>query len=162
MVSILNRLGVDTIFLVYGAAIAGLVEALESSGIRHICPMHEQAAGFMAEGYSKMNGFGVAMATSGPGALNLVTPIANCYYDSCPVLFITGQVNSRFMRPNDKIRQVGFQETPIVDIVRPITKFAVTVTADNAIEMTDKAIYLAKAGRPGPTLLDVPLDVQRA
>lgn len=125
--------------------------------------MHEQAAGFMAEGYAKISGFGVALATSGPGGLNLVTCIGNCYYDSTPVLFITGQVNSRFMRPDDSVRQVGFQETPIVDIVKPITKSAVTVKDPKiALSVLDALISLAKAGRPGPVLLDLPIDVQRA
>ena len=77
--------------------------------------MHEQAGGFAAEGYAKIKGdLGVALATSGPGGQNFVTPIGNCFYDSVPCLFITGQINSRFLRPDESIRQIGFQETDIV------------------------------------------------
>lgn len=124
--------------------------------------MHEQAAGFMAEGYAKVHGFGVAMATSGPGGLNMVTCIGNCYYDSVPVLFITGQVNTRFMRPDDSIRQVGFQETDIVGVVKPITKLACTVKdPEDVPDVLNALIRTAKAGRPGPTLLDLPTDVQK-
>ena len=125
--------------------------------------MHEQAAAFMAEGYSKIRGFGVAMATSGPGGLNMVTGIGNCYYDSTPVLFITGQVQTRFIKQSPEIRQLGFQETDIVSIVKPITKFAKTVkTAAEAMQYLDYALMIAKTGRPGPVLLDIPVDIQRA
>jgi acetolactate synthase-1/2/3 large subunit len=125
--------------------------------------MHEQAAGFMAEGYAKVHGFGVAMATSGPGGLNMVTCLGNCYYDSVPVLFITGQVNSKFMRPDDSVRQVGFQETPIVDVAKPISKAAITVKdPEYVLKALDILIDRAKSGRPGPTLLDLPTDVQKA
>ena len=92
---ILRRLSeeVDTVFGVYGGAVAELFDAFtRQNKLRYICPMHEQAGAFMAEGYSKVHGFGVAMATSGPGGHNLITGIGNCYYDSVPVLFITGQV----------------------------------------------------------------------
>lgn len=162
--AILERLSkeVDTVFLVYGGACAELVDAFtRQTKLRYVCPMHEQAASFMAEGYSKVRGFGVAISTSGPGGLNMVTGIANCYYDSCPVLFITGQVHTKFMRPNESIRQLGFQETPIVDVVKPITKYAAVAT-ENVLQQLDLAIHMAKSGRPGPSLLDIPVDVQRA
>ncbi len=156
----------DVVFGVYGGAISDLWDALPRNGLQYVCPMHEQAAGFMAEGYAKIRGFGVCLTTSGPGALNTVTCIGNCYYDSVPVLFITGQVNSKFMRPDDSVRQVGFQETPIVDIVKPITKSAVTLKSpeliSSAYNVLDAMISIAKAGRPGPVLLDLPIDVQKA
>lgn len=164
--AILARLAleVDTVFGVYGGAIAELWDAFtRQDKLKYVCPMHEQAASFMAEGYAKVRGFGVAMATSGPGGLNMVTGIGNCFYDSCPMLFITGQVQTRFIKPSPEIRQLGFQETDIVSIVKPITKYAVTVLRpEQALPMLDMAIYLAKAGRPGPVLLDLPVDVQRA
>ena len=163
--AILQRLAleVDTVFGVYGGAIAELWDAFtRQEKLKYVCPMHEQAASFMAEGYSKVHGFGVAMSTSGPGGLNMVTGIGNCFYDSTPVLFITGQVQSRFMKP-EGMRQLGFQETDIVSIVKPITKFAVTVkTALQAMQCLDHAIMIAKSGRPGPVLIDLPVDVQRA
>ena len=162
--AIIKRLSleVDTIFLVYGGAIAELVDAFSRSDLNYVCPMHEQAAGFMAEGYAKIRGFGVAIATSGPGGLNLVTCIGNCYYDSTPVLFITGQVNSKFMKSPGQ-RQLGFQETDIVSICKPITKYAVTIKeASDALPALNAAIRCAKEGRPGPVLLDICSDVQRA
>ena len=163
---ILRRLSeeVDTVFGVYGGAVAELFDAFtRQDKLEYVCPMHEQAAAFMAEGYAKVKGFGVAMATSGPGGHNLVTGIANCYYDSVPVLFITGQVATNLIRPTDELRQLGFQETPIVDIVKPITKYAdqLRYLAD-VLYLLDGAILMAKSGRPGPVLLDIPADVQRA
>lgn len=163
---ILRRLAdeVDTVFGVYGGAISEIWDAFtRQDKLKYVCPMHEQAAAFMAEGYSKIHGFGVAMATSGPGAHNMVTGIANCFYDSVPVLFITGQVQRNLIRCKDSgLRQLGFQETPIVDIVRPITKFAETVMDEKfALDTLDHAISIAKSLRPGPILLDIPTDVQR-
>lgn len=161
---ILDRIAkeVDTVFLVYGGAIAPLVNEMPGR-IKYVCPMHEQSASFMAEGYAKIKGFGVAISTSGPGAHNMVTGIANCYYDSTPVLFITGQVARNLMRPDDSFRQVGFQETPITDIVKPITKYAATVMDPaQVLPMLDMAIFIAKTGRPGPVLIDLPVDIQKA
>lgn len=162
--AILARLSleVDLVFGVYGGAIAELWDAFTRSDLKYVCPMHEQAAGFMAEGYAKVRGFGVAMATSGPGGLNMVTAIANCYYDSTPVLFITGQVQRQFIKQSPLVRQLGFQETDIVSIVKPITKYAETMMEPESVsEKLDFAIKTAKEGRPGPVLLDIPVDVQR-
>lgn len=154
---------VDVVFGVYGGAISNLWDAFPRNNLAYCCPMHEQAAGFMAEGYAKIRGFGVAMATSGPGGLNLVTCVGNCYYDSVPVLFITGQVNTRFMKQDPNLRQLGFQETEITEIVKPITKRAITVkNPAYVMPVLDGLIQLAKDGRPGPVLLDLPTDVQSA
>jgi acetolactate synthase I/II/III large subunit len=161
----LAKEGIDTAFTVYGGAISELMDAFtRQSAIRYIVPMHEQAAAFGAEGYAKMKGVpGLAIATSGPGGQNMVTGIANCYYDSTPCIFITGQVQTKFMRPDNRIRQLGFQESPIVDIVREITKYAVTVKDVRYFdEQLEDAIHLCKSGRPGSVLLDIPGDVQRA
>lgn len=106
---------------------------------------------------------GVAIATSGPGATNLVTGIANAYFDSVPCVFLTGQVSTHLMRRSPAIRQEGFQETDIVSIVKPITKFAETVTDPLRIRFTlEKAFFLAESGRPGSVLIDLPHNVQRA
>ena len=151
------------VFGVYGGAISDLWDALPRNGLGYVCPMHEQSAGFMAEGYCKIAGFGVVITTSGPGALNIVTCLGNCFYDSVPVLFITGQVNTRFMRPDDSVRQIGFQETDIVSVAKPLTKAAVTVKcAEDVLPTLDSLIDEAKTGRPGPVLLDLPIDVQKS
>ena len=124
--------------------------------------INEQSAGFSADGYARTCGkIGVAIATSGPGATNLVTPIADCYFDSVPVLFITGQVNT-YEYNNFNIRQNAFQETNIVDIVKSITKYAKTITNSKDIKYElQKAVSIANSGRKGPVLLDIPMDVQR-
>lgn len=165
---ILQRLakeGIDRIFLVYGAAMGEIADAMyRQTAIKYCNPMHEQAAGFMAEGYAKAGKpFGVALVTSGPGGGNLVTCIQNAFYDSVPMLFLTGQVNSRFMRPSTMIRQLGFQETDICGIVNTITKYSAPVLEPKRIRYKlEKAIWHAKSGRPGPVLLDIPIDVQKA
>ena len=160
----LSEAGIDTAFVVYGGAISELMDAFtRQDKVRYVVTIHEQAAGFAAEGYAKAKGIpGCAIATSGPGGGNLVTPIQDCFYDSTPAIFITGQVQSRFIRPTEQMRQLGFQETPIVDIVMPITKWAYCVTNPQQIAWAmDNALRICKSGRPGPVLLDIPIDVQK-
>lgn len=162
--------GISKVFLLQGAANNSLLYALaDTDGIDYVCGQHEAACGHMAEGYAKVSGKpGVAVATSGPGGQNLVTAIANCYYDSVPALFLTGQVMSRFIRPEGSpvragLRQLGFQETPITEIVAPITKHAAVVQNPEHIRYAlEHALWLCQEGRPGPVLLDLPIDVQCA
>ena len=124
---------------------------------------HEQGAAMAACGYAQVSGkTGVAYATSGPGATNLITGIANAYMDSIPTLFITGQVNSFEQKGNMGVRQRGFQETDIVSMVKPVTKYAVQVNDATKIKYClDKAFYIANHGRKGPVLLDIAMDVTR-
>ena len=161
----LADLGVKDIFEVYGGANGDLIDAFtRTDKTRYVSVIHEQAGGFAAETYARVSGKpGVAIATSGPGGHNFVTPIANCYYDSVPCLFMTGQVKTEFLRPNASIRQIGFQETDIVKIVEPITKYAKLVTNPQDIRYElEKALFIAQDKRPGPVLLDLPIDVQKA
>lgn len=125
---------------------------------------HEQAGAFAAEAYARINGrLGVAMATSGPGALNMLTGIGSCFFDSVPCLFITGQVNTYEYKFNRSVRQMGFQETDIVSVAKPLTKYSeMVVYADNIRYCLEKAVFLAKNGRPGPVLLDIPMNIQRS
>lgn len=165
IINYLADYGIDTIFVVNGAADAQLIDAFtRTNKTKYVAVMHEQAGGFAAEGYAKISGKpGVAIATSGPGGMNLVTPIGNCFYDSVPCLFITGQINSQFLRQDSEIRQVGFQETDIAAIVSPITKYAKCLRnpLDVRYEL-EKALFLAQDRRPGPALLDIPMDIQKA
>ena len=164
IINYLADYGIEDVFLVYGAANGDLVDAFtRNDKIRYVAVMHEQGGGFSAEGHAKISGkIGVALATSGPGGMNFVTPIGNCYYDSIPCLFITGQINSQFMRPDKSIRQIGFQETDIVSVVEPMTKYAKTITDPSDVKYElEKAIHLATEGRPGPVLLDIPINVQK-
>jgi acetolactate synthase-1/2/3 large subunit len=158
--------GIDTVFLVYGGAMGEIADAFtRQTKIRYVCAQHEQGAVFFAEGYAKTKGVpGVVLVTSGPGGGNIVTGLQNCYYDSTPLIAITGQVSSNLIRPpKSRLRQLGFQETPIVDIAWPITKYAVTPAGPtHAMFCIETAIKEARGGRPGPVVLDIPLDVQKA
>jgi acetolactate synthase-1/2/3 large subunit len=157
--------GITHIFEVAGGSLAHLLDAVYGKkNIKTVSMHHEMAAAIAAEGYARTSGnLGVAMATSGPGATNLITGIGSCFFDSIPCIFITGQVNTyefKFKRP---VRQVGFQETDIVRIVKPIVKDSVLVANPKKIKYyLEKAVYIAKSGRPGPVLLDIPLNIQRA
>lgn len=156
---------VSKVFGYIGGMVAHLTDSLYlSSSVEMVNTIHEQGAGFAAEGYARTTGgIGVAIATSGPGATNLLTPMASCFFDSTPVLFITGQVNTFEYKKYPSIRQCGFQETNIVDMAKPITKYAVLVDKieDLRYEL-EKAIYLMNEGRKGPALIDLPMNIQRS
>jgi acetolactate synthase I/II/III large subunit len=134
----------------------------EFEKIRVVSVHHEQAAAFAADATGRITGVpGVAMATSGPGAINLLTGIGSCHFDSSPAVFITGQVNRHELRGERAIRQLGFQESDIVAMAQPVTKAAWQVpTPEDLPKMLERAFDLALAGRPGPVLLDVPMDIQ--
>ena len=156
--------GIDKMFVVYGAANGDLIDAFtRNDKTDYVAVMHEQGGGFAAEGYAKVSGRpGVAMATSGPGGMNLLTSMGNCYYDSIPCIFITGQINSQFLRPDPSIRQVGFQETDIVSMAEPVTKYAVMIDEAKDVKyILEKAYHTCLEGRPGPVLLDIPLNIQK-
>jgi len=157
--------GVSHVFELAGGVITHLLDSIYSRHDLQCVPVHhEQAAAFAAEAYSRINGnLGLAMATSGPGALNLVTGIGSCYFDSVPCLFITGQVNTYEYKFGKAVRQLGFQETDIVNVVKLLTKYAELVADAEQIRYhLEKAVYLARSGRPGPVLLDLPMNIQRA
>ncbi len=165
IINTLEKQKIKEVFLVTGGAIAFLVDALHNrKNIRYICMQHEQSAAMAAEAYSRLGpGLGVAMATSGPGATNLITGICCAWFDSIPTLYITGQVNTNEQIGDRKVRQIGFQEANIVDIVKPITKFSEKLeNAEDIGYLMDKAIKIAKSGRPGPVLLDIPVNLQYA
>lgn len=164
VISYIGKAGVKIVFEVCGGAITHLLDSLyRQNKVKTVSMHHEQAAAFAAEGYSRTSeNIGCAMATSGPGATNLITGIGSSYFDSIPCLFITGQVNTYEYKFNSKIRQIGFQETDIVNIVRPIVKDAILVKDSDRIKfILEKSFYISKSGRPGPVLLDLPMNVQR-
>jgi acetolactate synthase-1/2/3 large subunit len=147
--------GVDVIFGLPGGAILPVYDPIIDSPIRHILVRHEQGAGHMAEGYAQATGRpGVAMVTSGPGATNIVTPIADAFMDSIPMVVITGQV------PSAAIGTDAFQEVDIVGITRGITKHNELVTeAADIPRVIREAFHIATTGRPGPVLVDIPKDI---
>lgn len=158
LVQALEREGVDTVFAYPGGASMEIHQALtRSETVSNILCRHEQGEIFAAEGYAKVTGrVGVCIATSGPGATNLVTGLADAMMDSVPLVAITGQV------PRKLIGTDGFQETPIVEVTRAITKHNYLVMDINDLPRVIKeAFYLARTGRPGPVLVDVPKDIQQ-
>lgn len=160
----LESRGITTVFELVGGMITHILDSInQKTNINIVSMHHEQAAAFAAEGFARINGLpGIALATSGPGATNLVTGIGSCYFDSVPSIFITGQVNRNEQKGDKQIRQLGFQETNIVSIVQNITKWAVKVDdPESFIKILDKAFDIATTGRPGPVLIDIPMDVQR-
>jgi acetolactate synthase-1/2/3 large subunit len=154
----LQREGVEVVFGFPGGRIMDVYHCRQDYGIRHILVRHEQGATHAADGYARVSGkVGTVLVTSGPGATNLVTGIANAMMDSSPMVCLTGQV------PTSVIGSDAFQETDITGITLPITKhnYLVTDVADLA-EVIHEAYYIARSGRPGPVLIDLPQDVQRA
>ena len=159
----LERQKVDTIFGILGGAILPVYDELCShKKIRHILARHEQCAAHEAEGYAKASGrVGVCMATSGPGATNLVTGIANAYMDSSPIVALTGQVPSSGVNTSYMIGKDAFQEADIIGIVTAVTKYSYQPRSIAEIpEMVNNAFYLANTGRPGPVLIDLPKNIQ--
>ena len=156
--------GIKDVFFVEGSACASLIVAIaRNKNLKYYCTLHEQAGAFAVDGYFKANRkLSVMIATSGPGGQNLLNGVAASYYDSVPVLYLTGQINSRFIKPSFSIRQHGFQENDIVSMAKPVTKYARMVkdARDIRFEM-EKALHIATSGRPGPVLLDIPMDIQK-
>lgn len=162
----LYQRGLNRVFLITGGACAFMVDAIaRHPELDYVCLLHEQSAAMAADAVWRVRRkVGAAMATSGPGATNLLTGIACSYFDSIPTLYITGQVNqtesSAFL--GAQVRQAGFQETNIVDMVKPITKYAVQVkTVSDLKRELPKALQIATSGRMGPVLIDVPMNVQK-
>jgi acetolactate synthase I/II/III large subunit len=150
--------GVDLVFGYPGGAIMPLYDALDGSGVRHVLTRHEQGAVFAAEGYARVTGkVGVAMATSGPGATNLVTGIADAKMDSVPLVCITGQVRTAMIGTD------AFQETDVFGVTLSLTKWSRLVrTIDEIPEVIAEGFHWARSGRPGPIVIDIPTDILKA
>lgn len=159
----LKRKGIDTVFELQGGMITRIIDAIHhEGGIKIVSMHHEQAAAMAADAYGRItNKPGIALATSGPGATNLLTGIGNCFFDSVPAIFITGQVNLNEQKGNLPTRQIGFQETDIVSMAKPITKKAHAIkTAKEVPHIFEEAYKIAISGRPGPVLIDIPMNIQ--
>ena len=158
LICALEKEGVDIVFGLPGGANLPIYDALVDASFRHILVRHEQSAAHMADGYARIKRkAGVCFATSGPGATNLITGIATAYADSSPMIAITGQV------PLPMLGKDAFQETDIIGVANPCTKYAFQPRmASDIPEMVKKSFYIAESGRPGPVLIDIPKDVQQA
>jgi acetolactate synthase-1/2/3 large subunit len=161
------EIGVKHVFLVTGGGAMHLNDSLgREKRIEYVCNHHEQASAIAAEGYARITGnLGVAMVTSGPGGTNALTGVLGCWLDSIPALFLSGQIKytTTVESTGLPLRQLGDQEADIVSMVRSVTKYAQMVRKPETIRYHfDRAVYLARNGRPGPVWLDIPLDVQAA
>lgn len=163
MAAFLADQGIDHVFAVCGGGAMHLVDSFGGrEDLRYIATHHEQAAAMAAEGYARISGKpGLCLVTSGPGGTNAITGVYGAWVDSIPTIFISGQVTQDTLIKDTGLRQFGIQEGNIVELVKPITKYAVTVTDPLTIRHhLEKAYHLATSGRPGPVWLDIPLDVQ--
>jgi acetolactate synthase-1/2/3 large subunit len=154
----------DKVFMLSGGGIMYLLDSLgKSEKLGYVCNYHEQACAIAADGYARMNGFGVCFVTFGPGAVNALAGVVGAWYDSVPMLIVSGQVRSNLVADYTKVRQVGPQEGNVLEMVKPVTKYAVSLRDPNMIlSELEKAYHIAKAGRPGPVWLELPLDMQSA
>ncbi len=163
LVNVLKENGVKTVFGVQGSGtVIQIFDSLgHTDGIDYVCTLHEQAAGMAADAYSQVTGgFGACVATCGPGATNLYTSIAGSYYNSNPVIYIIGQPQLSMMKGDTRVRHYGAQEIDDLNIFAPVTKYvAIIHNKENARYEIEKALYVAKSGRPGPVIIAIPDDV---
>ncbi len=163
IINFLENEGVKHIFMLPGGMAMHINDSMgNSKTIKSICMLHEQACSFAAESYARItNNLGVVCTTCGPAATNTLTGVACAWIESTPLLVITGQVKRADMAQDPNLRQLGVQEVRIVDIAKPITKYTTCITDPSRIRYEmEKAAYICKEGRPGPVLLDIPVDVQ--
>ena len=162
----IRKQGIEDVFMVSGGGLMFLTDGLAcNNGINKICCHHEQAVAMAAVGYAKYKGMGCAYVTTGCGGTNTMTGVLNAWQDNVPCIFISGQckIKETLSYVNLPIRQVGVQEADIVQLVSPITKYAVMIDKkEDVLYHMEKAFYLAKTGRPGPVWIDVPMDIQSA
>lgn len=165
MAKFIHQLGVSHVFTVSGAGDLHILDSIRRHPeLQYICNHHEQASAMAAFAFSRATkNIGVCLITTGPGATNAITGMIDCWVDSVPGLYISGQVQRKYMIGNLGIRQNGIQEINIVDMVKPVTKYAACIDDPTKIRWyLEKAVYEAKSGRPGPSWLDVPMDIQSA
>lgn len=160
---VFRKNAIDRIFLYPGGTIAPLINACLKIGIRYECFKNEQGAGYAALAYARLTGRPqVVMVTSGPGVTNVVTPLADAFYDSTPLVLVTGQIGTGDLKARKAVRQRGFQEVPTVDLTRPISKKSVCLLSlEDVFREVPESFRLAAANRMGPVVIDFPMDMQR-
>ena len=162
IVKALKKNDIKEVFVYPGGTIAAILDLLEKNNIRIFCSRHEQGAGYAALAASKIkNKPQVTIVSSGPGVTNVITPIADAFYDSVPMVVFTGQVGQKDMKGNKKMRQKGFQETDTMSLFHSITKKCFQPkNSYQLLDILDKAFILASEGRPGPVLIDLPMNIR--
>jgi acetolactate synthase-1/2/3 large subunit len=151
---------VTHVFGLQGGAVVHLFDSCERMGPKPIYCHHEQGAAFAASGYARIQGYGVCIVTTGPGATNAITGCLGAWQDSVPMMFISGQARIEHTSYNRPVRQVGTQEAPICDIVRPVAKWAGIIrSAKQVMEELPQAYEWSRTGRPGPVWIDLPVDI---
>lgn len=164
VINYFSKKNIDTAFTISGGGCIHLIEALRKSNMKVICPHHEQTALMASEGYYRMsNNLALNVVTTGPGGTNTLTGLLGLWLDSIPSIIISGQVPSTQLSEGTGCRQIGDQEFNIIEVVKPMTKYATMVKDKNEIlKVLEKAYYEATTGRPGPVWIDIPLDIQGA
>ncbi len=165
LINFLENVGIKHAFLIPGGGNIHIIDSIgKSKKIKYICNTHEQSSAIAAESYSRLTGnIGLCIVTSGPGGTNAITGVMGAWVDSIPMIIISGQIKRETIGAGKGVRQLGDQEINIIDIVKPITKYAAVVMNPQDIRYhLEKAFYIAKSGRPGPVWLDLPLDIQAA
>lgn len=164
VIRFLEERNIKKVFVLSGGGIMYLLDSLgRSDRVEYVCNYHEQACAIAADGYSRINGFGVCFVTFGPGAVNALSGVVGAWYDSVPMLVVSGQVRSTLVADYTKVRQVGPQEGNVLEMVKPVTKYAASLRDPKMIcSELEKAMHIAKSGRPGPVWLELPLDMQSA
>ncbi len=165
VIDYLISLGIKNIFLISGGGCIHLIDSIgKNKKIKFICNHHEQSSSIAAEAYSRVTEkISACLVTTGPGSTNTLTGLIGAWLDSIPVIFISGQVKRETIADYSKLRQIGDQEVNIIDMVKPVTKYAMTVFKEEEISFhLEKAVYLATHGRPGPVWINIPLDIQGA
>ena len=158
---VLSKNNVSHAFGLQGGAVVHIFDSIERNNISVTYTLHEQAASLAAISYARINGFGCCVTTTGPGSTNALTGLLGAWNDSIPVLFVSGQVRSNHVSYGKNVRQVGTQEAPICEIVKPITKLAKFIDSPENFQLEiENAVKVAKEGRPGPVWIDIPLEYQ--
>ena len=163
VVEFFSKINVKYVFTVSGGGSIFLCDSLlKSKKIKYVSCHHEQAASFAAESYARQNNdIGIAVVTTGPGGTNAITGVSSCWIDSIPTLFVSGQVFLNQTIQSTGLRQLGVQEIDIVNLVKPITKYAVLIDNPSKIKYhLEKGYSLAVSGRPGPVWIDIPANIQ--
>jgi len=163
ILKVLKERKISEVFVYPGGTIAPILDLLKKNKIKMFVSRHEQGAGYAALASSKIKRQPqIVLVSSGPGVTNVITPIADAYYDSIPLIIFTGQVGQKDMKKNLKIRQKGFQETDTLGLFNSITKKTFQPKNINSVyDIVNKAFKIASSGRPGPVLIDMPMNIQR-